>query len=128
MCSWFGKPIVGLTDKYNGQDNPCTYLARWMPTYGKQPTRMHMNSALRGPDHLLRIEIGEETNSLEEGLPDTHLFVVRVADGHFEDIIHFLKMGTTLKEYSVQQKKELVVRTINFSVIAGYLYKWAIMR
>ena len=44
----FGKPRVRLTDKYNGQDNPCAHLARWMPTYGKQPMQMRMNSALRG--------------------------------------------------------------------------------
>ena len=31
-----------------------------------------------GLDHLLRIETGEEPTSLEEGLPDTQLFVVRV--------------------------------------------------
>lgn len=49
------------------------------------------------------------------------LFAVRVKDSHFEDIIHFLTTGTTLKEYSVQQKKELVVRAMDFSVIAGHL-------
>lgn len=41
-----------------------------------------------GPDHLLCIETGEETTSLEEGLPDTQLFAMHVTDGHFEDIIH----------------------------------------
>ena len=61
------------------------------------------------PDHLSCIETSEEPTSLEEGLPDAQLFVVCVADGHFEDIIHFLTTGTMPKEYSVQQKKELVV-------------------
>jgi len=42
----FGKPRVRLTDKYNGQDNPCAHLARWMPTYGKQPMQMRMNSVM----------------------------------------------------------------------------------
>ena len=48
---------------------------------------------------------------------------MHVADGHFEDIIHFLTNGIASKEYSVQQKMELVVRTTDFSVIARHLYK-----
>ena len=75
------------------------------------------------PDQLTRIETGEEPTSLEEGLPDAQLFVVHLVDGQFEDIIHFLTIGTALKGYSIQQKKELVVRATNFSVIAGHLYK-----
>ena len=47
------------------------------------------------PDHLSHIEIGEEPNKLEEGLPDAQLFAVPIADGHFEDIIHFLTTRTT---------------------------------
>ena len=44
-------------------------------------------------------------------------------DGNFEDIIHFLTNGIAPKGYSIQQKKELVVHTIYFSVIVGNLYK-----
>jgi len=33
---------------------------------------------------------------LDEVLPDTQLFVVHIADGHFEDIIHSLSTGTAL--------------------------------
>ena len=62
-----------------------------------------------GPEHLSRIETGEEPTNLEKGLPDAQLFAVRIADGHFKDIIHFLTIGTAPKEYSIQQKKELVV-------------------
>jgi len=76
-----------------------------------------------GPDHLLRIETGEELTNLEEGLPDLQLFATRIGNRHFEDIIHFLTTGTMSKEYFVQQKKELVVRVADFSVIAGHLYK-----
>jgi len=67
--------------------------------------------------------MGEEPTSSEQGLLDAQLFVMRVADIHFEDIIHFLTTGTMLKEYSIQQKKELVVHATDFSVIAGHLYK-----
>ena len=76
-----------------------------------------------GPDHLSRIETGEEPTNLEEGLPNTQLFTVYVADNHFVDIIHFLTTGMTLEGYTNQQKKELVVRATDFSVIAGHLYK-----
>ena len=74
-----------------------------------------------GPDHLLFTETGKEHTSLEEGLPDAQLFAVHVADGHLEDIIHFLTTRTTPKGYSVQQKKDLVVCTTDFFVIVGHL-------
>ena len=76
-----------------------------------------------GPHHLSCIKTGEQPTSLEEGLPNAKLSIVGITDGHFEDIIHFLTTKTTLKEYSVQRKKELVVRIVDFSVIAGHLYK-----
>jgi len=76
-----------------------------------------------GPDHLSCIETGEEPRNLEEGLPDSQLFAVCIADGHFKDIIHFLITRTVRKEYSVQEKKELVVRAADFSVITGHLYQ-----
>ena len=47
-----------------------------------------------GPDHLFRIENSEEPTNLEEGLPDAQIYVVCIADGYFEDIIHFLTTGT----------------------------------
>lgn len=48
---------------------------------------------------------------------------MHVADNHFADIIHFLTTGMTPEGYTSQQKKDLVVRTTDFSVIAGHLYK-----
>ena len=36
--------------------------------------------------------------------------------------MHFLTIGTVPEGYFVQQKKELVVRVTNFSVIVGHLY------
>jgi len=62
-----------------------------------------------GPDHLSRIETGEEPRNLEEGLLEVQLFVVRIVDGHFSDIIDFLTIGMAPKGYTNQQKKELVV-------------------
>ncbi len=48
---------------------------------------------------------------------------MRIADGHFEDIIHFLTTGTARQGYFFQQKKELVIHATNFTLIAGLLYK-----
>ena len=62
-----------------------------------------------GLDHLSQIETSEKPTNLEDGLPNAQIFFLCIADGHFEDIIHFLTMGTAPKEYSFQQKKELVV-------------------
>lgn len=50
-------------------------------------------------------------------------FVVCIAESHFQDIIHFLTTRTTLKGYTSHQKKEVVVCTAEFSIIAGHLYK-----
>lgn len=76
-----------------------------------------------GPDHLSCIQTREEPTNLEEGILDTQLFEVCVLDSHFEDTIHFLTRGTTLEGYTSQQKKELVVCVVDFSIIAGHLYK-----
>lgn len=59
-----------------------------------------------GPDHLSWIENDAKPINIEEGLPDAQLYAVHVADGHFEDIIHFLTTRTTPLEYSIQQKKD----------------------
>lgn len=47
---------------------------------------------------------------------------MHVANNHFENIIHFLTTGMALEGYISQQKKELVVRTRDFSIIVGHLY------
>ena len=46
-----------------------------------------------------------------------------MVDAHFSDIIQFLTMGVAPAEYLVQQKKELVTHTVEFTIIAGHFYK-----
>jgi len=53
-----------------------------------------------GPDHFLRIEIGEEPTNLEEGLADAQLFMVHIVNNYFVDIIHFLTTGIAPKGYT----------------------------
>lgn len=76
-----------------------------------------------GLDHLSRLETGEEPISLEDNLPDVQLFLVQIVDDYFKHIIEFLTIGTTPVKYSVKQKKQFVVRVVDFTLIAGQLYK-----
>jgi hypothetical protein len=76
-----------------------------------------------GPDHLSRLEHGEEPTSLEDTLSDAQLLAITKIDDHFTDIVQFLSIGMALSEYTIAQKKQLVVCTVNFSLIAGQLYK-----
>jgi hypothetical protein len=45
----------------------------------------------KGPDHLSRLEHGEEPTSLEDTLPDVHFLAIRKVYDHFADIVQFLK-------------------------------------
>jgi hypothetical protein len=48
---------------------------------------------------------------------------IRKVDDHFVKIVQFLSTGMEPREYTFIQKKQLVVRAIVFSLIAGQLYK-----
>ena len=76
-----------------------------------------------GPDHLSRLESGEEPTNLEDSLPDAQLFSIHFADDYFVDIIEFLTTGTAPTEYSEKQKKQLVVKAVDFTIIVGQFYK-----
>ena len=49
-----------------------------------------------GPDHLSRIDSGEEPSNLEDNFPDAQLFSIQIVDEYYEDIIHFLTIGWAL--------------------------------
>jgi hypothetical protein len=55
----------------------------------------------KGPDHLSRMEHGEEPTSLEDTLSDAHLLSIRNLDDHFADIVHFLSIGMAPSEYTI---------------------------
>jgi hypothetical protein len=44
-------------------------------------------------------------------------------DDHFAEIVQFLSTGMALSEYTIPQKKQLVVCAADFSLIARQLYK-----
>ena len=58
-----------------------------------------------GPDHLSRLESGEEPISLEECLPNAQLFSIQIVNDQFWDIIHFLTTREAPESYTTQQKK-----------------------
>ena len=76
-----------------------------------------------GPNHLLWIETGEDPINIEDGLSDAQLFKVDMADDYYAQIIQFLTTGVTPEEFSTSQKKQLVVRALDFQLIAGKIYK-----
>jgi hypothetical protein len=83
-----------------------------------KPGRMN-----KGPDHLSRLEHGKEPTSLEDTPIDAQLLAIRKVDNHFTEIVQFLSIGMAPSEYTVIQKKQLVVRVADFSLIVGQLYK-----
>ena len=76
-----------------------------------------------GPDHLSWIDSGEEPSNLEDNFPYVQLFSIQIADEYYADIIHFLTTGWAPVEFTKQQKKQLVVKATDFTLIAGHLYK-----
>jgi hypothetical protein len=79
-----------------------------------KPQRMN-----KGPDHLSRLEHGEEPTSLEDTLSDAQLLAIRKINDHFTEIVQFLSTGMTPSDYTIPKKKHLVVRVVEFSLIAG---------
>jgi hypothetical protein len=77
----------------------------------------------KGPNHLSRLEHGEEPTSLEDTLPDAQLLAIKKVDDHFAKIVQFLSIGMAPSKYTIIQKKQLVVHVADFSLIAGQLYK-----
>jgi hypothetical protein len=61
-----------------------------------KPGRMN-----KGPDHLSRLEHGEEPTSLEDTLSDAQLLAIRNNDDHFAYIVQFLSTGMTPSEYTI---------------------------
>jgi hypothetical protein len=82
-----------------------------------KPGRMN-----KGPDHLSRLENGEEPTSMEDTLPNAQLLAIKKVDDNFTEIVNFLSTGMAPCKYTFIQKKQLVVRVANFSLIDGQLY------
>ena len=51
------------------------------------------------------------------------MFYVQIADDYYADIIQFLTTRVAPDEFTKQQKKQLVFKATDFTLIAGFLYK-----
>ena len=67
-----------------------------------------------GPNHLSRLESGEEPGNLDDSLPDAQLFVVNMFNDHFKNTIHLLTIGYAPEGFSTTYKKQLVVKAVDF--------------
>ena len=72
---------------------------------------------------MLRIESREEPSNLEDNLPDAQLFSIQIVDKYYANIIHFLTTGWAPNEFTKHQKRQLVFKETDFTLIAGQLYK-----
>jgi hypothetical protein len=75
------------------------------------------------PDHLSRLETGEDLTGIDDDLPDAHLFRVEVAPKYLEDISNFLEEGKAPEDLPTNKKKTLAMKVAPFTIINGYLYK-----
>jgi hypothetical protein len=55
----------------------------------------------KGPDHLSRLENGEETTSMEDTLPDAQLLAIIKVDDHFTEKFQFLSTRMAPHEYTI---------------------------
>ena len=57
-----------------------------------------------GPDHLSRIDTGEEPTGVKDDLPDAHLFRIEAVPAELEEIAQFLEDGHAPEGMSTKKK------------------------
>jgi hypothetical protein len=82
-------------------------ICRWLLLFQEYDFEIIVKPSIlnKGPDHLLRLEHGEEPTSLEDALSDAQLLAIRNMDDHFTEIVQFLSIGMAPSEYTIPQKK-----------------------
>jgi hypothetical protein len=60
-----------------------------------------MQMAIFIPDHLSRLEHGEEPTTLEDTLLDVELLAIRKVDDHFAKIFQFLSTRMAPSDYTI---------------------------
>ena len=72
-----------------------------------------------GPDHLSRLETGENEGPLDDQLLDADLFRVEAVPDYLADIANYLTTRQCPQDYTPLQKFHLVVRAADYQLIAG---------
>ena len=60
---------------------------------------------------------------MEDKFPDAQLFSIQIVDEYFDEIIEFFSTRFAPREFTIAQKKNLVVSDANYQLIADHLYK-----
>lgn len=76
-----------------------------------------------GPDHLSRIDSGEDPQSIKETILDMQLFRLQHTPSYLEEISVFRKEGVAPKGIKTLEKKQLAIRVASYMLISGDLYK-----
>ena len=70
-----------------------------------------------GPNHLSRIETGEEPTGVEDNLPNAHLFRIEVVPIDLEEIAQILEDGQAPEGMSTKNKQILAMKATPYSLI-----------
>ena len=77
-------------------------ICRWLLLFQEYDFEIVVKSGRmnKGPDHLSRLEYGEEPTNLEDTLPDAQLLSIIKVDDHFIEIVQFLSTGMSPCDYT----------------------------
>jgi hypothetical protein len=76
-----------------------------------------------GLDHFSKILIGEDVGNFDDNFHSAQLFAVKMVDDYFTEIMEFLHTGVAPFDMMVAQKKQLVVKEVDYQLIVGNLNK-----
>jgi hypothetical protein len=82
-------------------------ICRWLLLFWEYDFKVDMKPIKlnAGPDHLSHILSGEDARNIDYRLPDTQLFVFKMVDDYFADIVHFLSIRMAPSYMTVTKKK-----------------------
>jgi hypothetical protein len=76
-----------------------------------------------GSYHLSCIISGEDTGNIDDIFSDAQLFRVKMVDEYFTYIVNILSTRMAPSYMRIAHKKTLVVKSIDYQLIVGKLYK-----
>ena len=83
--------LIGIKCNEVAQTEFCLYEQKYYLKVTVKLGRLNV-----GPDHLCKVNIGEESTNIEEGLPDVKFFAIKFVNEQFLDTFQFLSTRITL--------------------------------